>query len=51
MLPAVHAALLARRAAAGEPEEGGVFPSGSREGHFNKDTRKSSKRKRSNKQI
>ncbi|MGB8730246.1 MAG: site-specific integrase [Candidatus Sulfotelmatobacter sp.] len=40
MVPAVYAALMARREAAGNPEEGWVFPASSREGHFNKDTAK-----------
>jgi integrase len=40
MVPAVYAALKARREAAGNPEEGWVFASASREGHFNKDTAK-----------
>ena len=40
MVLAVHSALKSRHAAAGEPENGWVFPSGSREGHFNKDTAK-----------
>jgi integrase len=40
MVPAVHAALKARKEAAGNPEEGWVFPASSREGHLNKDTAK-----------
>ncbi len=40
MVPAVYAALKARREAAGNPEEGWLFPSASREGHLNKDTAK-----------
>jgi integrase len=40
MLPVVRDALKARHAQAGEPESGWVFPSTSREGHFNKDTAK-----------
>jgi integrase len=40
MVPAVYAALKARHEAAGYPHEGWLFPSGSREGHFNKDTAK-----------
>jgi len=40
MVPAVYQALETRRKAAGNPEEGWVFPSSSREGHFNKDTAK-----------
>ena len=40
MVPAVFAALNARREAAGNPEEGWVFPASSREGHLNKDTAK-----------
>jgi integrase len=40
MVPAVYAALKARREAAGNPEEGWVFPASSREGHLNKDTAK-----------
>ncbi len=35
LLPAVHAALLQRWQDQGKPEEGWVFPSSSREGHFN----------------
>jgi integrase len=40
MVPAVYAALTARHEAAGKPEDGWLFPSASREGHFNKDTAK-----------
>jgi integrase len=40
MIPAIFEALKARHAEAGKPFEGWVFPSGSREGHFNKDTAK-----------
>jgi integrase len=40
MLPVVYAALKARHAETGKPEAGWVFPSTSREGHFNKDTAK-----------
>jgi len=40
MVPAVYAALKARQSEAGSLVEGWVFPSGSREGHFNKDTAK-----------
>jgi integrase len=40
MVPAVYAALKARREAAGNPEEGWLFPASSREGHLNKDTAK-----------
>ena len=40
MLPAVYAALKKRYRDAGSPETGWVFPSTSREGHFNKDTAK-----------
>ena len=40
MVPAVIAALKARREAAGNPEEGWVFPASSRQGHLNKDTAK-----------
>ena len=35
LLPAVHAVLLQRWQDQGKPEEGWVFPSSSREGHFN----------------
>jgi integrase len=40
MVPAVFQALKARHTEAAQPFEGWVFPSGSREGHFNKDTAK-----------
>ncbi len=40
MVAAVYGALKARHLAAGQPEQGWVFPSASREGHFNKDTAK-----------
>jgi len=40
MVPAVYAALKARRERAGNPEGGRLFPASSREGHFNKDTAK-----------
>lgn len=40
MVPAVYAALKAKWEATGKPEEGWLFPSSSREGHFNKDTAK-----------
>jgi integrase len=40
MVPAVYEALKVRREAAGNPEEGWLFPASSREGHFNKDTAK-----------
>ena len=40
MVPAVHAALCARRESAGSPEEGWLFPANTREGHMNKDTAK-----------
>jgi integrase len=40
MVPAVCEALKARREAAGNPEEGWLFPASSREGHLNKDTAK-----------
>jgi integrase len=40
MVPAVYAALRARREVAGNPEEGWLFPASSREGHLNKDTAK-----------
>jgi len=40
MLPVVYDALKVRHTEAGEPEAGWVFPSTSREGHFNKDTAK-----------
>jgi integrase len=40
MVPAVYEALKARREAAGNLEEGWIFPASSREGHLNKDTAK-----------
>lgn len=40
MIPAVYAALKERYEQAGKPEAGWVFPSSSREGHFNKNTAK-----------
>ena len=40
MVPAVYAALKARKEAAGSPEEGWLFPTSSREGHLNRDTAK-----------
>jgi integrase len=40
MLPVVYSALKARHEGSGNPEAGWVFPSTSREGHFNKDTAK-----------
>ena len=40
MVPAVYAALKTRWEETGKPEEGWLFPSSSREGHFNKDTAK-----------
>jgi len=40
MVPAVCAAVKAKWEAEGKPEEGWLFPSSSREGHFNKDTAK-----------
>lgn len=40
MVPAVYAALKARWEVMGKPEEGWLFPTGSREGHLNKDTAK-----------
>jgi integrase len=40
VVPAVYAALKARKEVAGNPEEGWVFPASSREGHLNKDTAK-----------
>jgi integrase len=45
MVPAVYAALKARHEESGKPEQGWVFPSASREGHFNKDTAKDQHRK------
>ncbi len=40
MIPAVYHALKTRHVESGKPLEGWVFPSGSEEGHFNKDTAK-----------
>jgi len=40
MVPTVDEALLSRWEAAGRPTECWVFPSNSREGHFNKDAAK-----------
>ena len=40
MVPVLYAALKTRHEEAGRPESGWVFPSSSREGHFNKDTAK-----------
>jgi len=40
MLPVVYSALKTRHNGSGKPEVGWVFPSASREGHFNKDTAK-----------
>ena len=40
MVPTVYEALLSRWGAAGRPTQGWVFPSNSREGHFNKDAAK-----------
>ena len=37
MVPIVYAVLRARKEAAGNPEDGWLFPAGSREGHLNKD--------------
>jgi len=45
MVPAVYAALKARYEDSGKPEHGWLFPSGSREGHFNKDTAKDQHKK------
>lgn len=45
MVPAVYGALKARHEESGKPEPGWVFPSASREGHFNKDTAKDQHRK------
>jgi len=45
MIPAVYAALKSRHEQSGKPEKGWVFPSASREGHFNKDTAKDQHRK------
>lgn len=44
-VPAVYVALKARHDGSGNPAEGWVFSSGSREGHFNKDTAKGQHRK------
>jgi integrase len=40
MVPTVYAALKARRETSGNPDEGWLFPTSSREGHLNKDTAK-----------
>jgi integrase len=45
MVPAVYATLKARHEEMGKPEEGWLFPSTSREGHFNKDTAKDQHKK------
>ena len=45
MIPAVYSALKDRHEGAGKPESGWVFPSESREGHFNKDTAKDQHKK------
>jgi integrase len=45
MVSVVYAALKARHDASGNPEQGWVFPSASREGHFNKDTAKDQHKK------
>lgn len=45
MVPVVYAALKARWETAGKPEEGWMFPTGSREGHLNKDTAKDQHKK------
>ena len=45
MVPAVYAALKARWEGVGKPEEGWLFPAGSREGHLNKDTAKDQHKK------
>ena len=45
MVPAVYSALKARWETAAKPEEGWIFPAGSREGHLNKDTAKDQHRK------
>lgn len=45
MVPAVYAALKARWEQAGKPEVGWMFPTGSREGHLNKDTAKDQHKK------
>jgi len=45
MVPAVYAALKARWEEMDKPEEGWLFPTGSREGHLNKDTAKDQHRR------
>lgn len=45
MVPAVYSALKARWQLVGKPEEGWIFPAGSREGHLNKDTAKDQHKK------
>jgi integrase len=45
MVPEVYAALKSRWEGQGKPTDGWVFPSGSREGHFNKDAAKDQHRK------
>lgn len=45
MVPAVYETLKARWEAAGKPEEGWLFPTGSKEGHLNKDTAKDQHKK------
>lgn len=45
MIPSVYAALKLRHEEAGKPEAGWMFPSASREGHFNKDTAKDQRAK------
>jgi integrase len=45
MVPGVYESLKARREAAGNREEGWIFPASSREGHLNKDTAKDQHRK------
>ena len=45
MVPEVYVALQSRRERLGKPSDGWVFPSGSREGHFNKDAAKDQHRK------
>ena len=45
MVPAVYAVLKAGWEKAGKPEAGWLFPTGSREGHLNKDTAKDQHRK------
>jgi integrase len=45
MVPEVHAAWQSRWERQGKPADGRVFPSGSREGHFNKDAAKDQHRK------